>query len=67
MSKNDKAQDEILKRMQEETLDTIGSLTELEFERKNKNALLIDNFLRERYSEKRAHLKQVLGPKGTWR
>mmetsp|Transcript_13445 Transcript_13445/g.17033 ORF Transcript_13445/g.17033 Transcript_13445/m.17033 type:complete len:140 (-) Transcript_13445:3578-3997(-) len=67
IGKNDKAKDEILKRIQEETLDTIGNLTEHEFERKNKSALLIDNFIRERYSEKREHTKIVLGPKGTWR
>ena len=38
IDKNDKAKDEILKRIQEETLDTIGNLTEYEFERKNKGA-----------------------------
>jgi len=57
ISKNEKAKDEILKRIQEETLDTIGSLSEHEFERKNKDALLIDNFIRERYSDQRAYLK----------
>ena len=67
INKNDKAKDEILKRIQEETLETIGSLSEQEFERKNKDALLIDNFIRDRLSEKRVHLKQVLGAKGTWR
>ena len=67
ISKNDKAKDEILKRIQEETLDTIGSLSEQEFERKNKGALLIDNFMRERHSQQRFHLNSVLGPKGTWR
>ena len=65
--KNDKAKDEILKKIQEETLDTIGNLSEQEFERKNKDALLIDNFLRERFSERRGLLKSVLGPKGPWR
>ena len=67
MSKDEKAKDEILKRIQEETLDTIGSLSEQEFERKNKDALLIDNFIRERYEEQRAHLKQMIGAKGLWR
>ena len=56
-NKNEKANDEILKRIQEETLETIGSLSEQEFERKNKDALLIDNFIRERFSEQRSHLK----------
>ena len=67
INKNEKAKDEILKRIQEETLETIGSLSEQEFERKNKDALMVDNFIRERYCEKRGHLKQVLGAKGTWR
>ena len=40
-----------MKRIQEETLDTIGSLSEQEFERKIKDALLVDNFIRERYTE----------------
>ena len=67
MNKDEKAKDEILKRIQEETLDTIGSLSEQEFERKNKDALLIDNFIRERYEEQRAHLKHMIGAKGLWR
>ena len=54
INNNEKAKDEILKRIQEETLDAIGSLSELEFERKNKDGLLIDNFIRERYSDQKA-------------
>ena len=56
-----------MKRIQEETLDTIGSLSEQEFERKNKDALLIDNFIRERHQEHRTYLKQAHGARGTWR
>ena len=67
IDKNEKAKDEILKKIQEETLDTIGTLSEHEFERKNKDALLVDNFIRERHQEQRAYLKQVLGSKGSWR
>ena len=67
MSKNEKAKDEILKKIQGETLDAIGSLSEVEFERKNKDSLLIDNFIRDRYSVQKSHLKQVLGCRGPWR
>ena len=67
VSKNEKAKDEILKKIQGETLDAIGSLSEVEFERKNKDSLLIDNFIRDRYNVQKNHLKQVLGCKGPWR
>ena len=67
VSKNEKAKDEILKKIQGETLDAIGSLSEVEFERKNKDSLLIDNFIRDRYEVQKSHLKQVLGCKGPWR
>ena len=60
-SKNEQAKDEILKHIQEETLETISELSETEFERKNKNALLIDKAIRERKVEKKRHIKQVTG------
>ena len=47
-SKTDKAKEEILKKIQTDTLDAIGVLSEVEFERKNKDALLLDNFMRNR-------------------
>ena len=56
-----------MKKIQGETLDAIGSLSEVEFERKNKDSLLIDNFIRDRYEVQKSHLKQVLGCKGPWR
>ena len=43
----DKTKDEILKRMQSDTLDVISLLSEFEFERKNKVALLNENVSRE--------------------
>lgn len=46
-SRTDKTKDEILKRMQSDILEVISSLSEIEFERKNKIALLTDHFQRE--------------------
>ena len=45
--RTDKTKDEILKRMQSDTLDVISLLSEFEFERKNKVALLNENVCRE--------------------
>ena len=45
--RSEKAKDDILKRMQGDILEVISHLSEIEFERKNKIALLNENFLRE--------------------
>jgi hypothetical protein len=57
LGRNEKAKEEILKRIQEDTLDAISTLTEDEFERKNKESFIIDNFIRERYTDYKTHLK----------
>ena len=44
---NDKTKDDILKRMQCDTVEVIGLISEEEFERKNRVALMNENFLRE--------------------
>ena len=51
------AKDEILKKIQGETLNAIGSLSEQEYERKNKDSLLIENFIRDRFALQKTHLK----------
>jgi hypothetical protein len=45
-SKTEKAKEEILKKIQSDTLEAIGSLSEQEHERKNKEALLLSNTVR---------------------
>ena len=47
LSSIDKTKDEILKRMQQDTIEVIGTLSSEEFERKNKVALMNENFMRE--------------------
>lgn len=64
---NDKTKDDILRRMQCDTVDVIGLISEEEFERKNKVALMNDNFIREQgYFWSKAK-KLLFGPKGVWR
>lgn len=65
--RDEKAKDEILKRIQEETLTAVGTLSEEETNRKNKEGFLIDHFIRDLFGEQKLYLKQVLGPRGTWR
>jgi len=45
-SKTEKAKEEILKKIQSDTLEAIGSLSEQEHERKNKEAFLLSNTVR---------------------
>jgi hypothetical protein len=53
--------------MQSETVIAISTLSEAEYERKNKATYLIDSAIRERQSAKRENQKQVRGPHGIWR
>jgi len=45
--RTEKTKEEILKRIQGDTLEVISGLSEVEFERKNKVALFNENFIRE--------------------
>ena len=53
--------------MQQDTIEIIGMLSSEEFERKNKVALLNDNFIREQAYNWRKVKGQLLGNHGMWR
>lgn len=58
-AKTEKARDEILRKIQTDTLDAISSLTEQEHERKNKQALLQEHAVRTRLHQKEQCFKRV--------
>lgn len=53
--------------MQYDTIDIIGSLSEEEFERKNRVSLLNDNFIREQGISWKHLKKQQIGGRGMWK
>ena len=64
---NDKAKEDILRRMQIDTIEVIGMLSEEEFERKNRVALLNDDFIRRARMGWRSAKRQQIGGKGLWK
>jgi hypothetical protein len=65
--KTDKTKDEILKRMQGDTLEVISSFSETEFERKNKVALLCENLSREQKYYWKKIKQSLYASKGAWK
>ena len=64
---NDKTKDDILKRMQCDTVEVIGLISEEEFERKNRVALMNENFIREQGHHWKGAKKDIFGCRGAWR
>ena len=63
----DKTKDEILKRMQSDTLEVISNFSETEFERKNKVALLCENLSREQKYFWKKVSQNLESSRGAWR
>ena len=61
-----KNQEEILKRMQNDTLDIISTISEVEFERKNKVSLLNENQIREQKYFWKKSRKELYNNRGVW-
>jgi hypothetical protein len=64
---NEKTKDDILRRMQCDTVEVIGSISETEFERKNKVALMNDNFSREQAHSWKVSQKSLFANRGVWK
>jgi len=66
-TRTDKAKEEILKMIQGDTLEAVMNLSENEFERKNRDFLLIENFNRHKLYQNRKYQQSVSGVNGIWR
>mmetsp|Transcript_10521 Transcript_10521/g.10593 ORF Transcript_10521/g.10593 Transcript_10521/m.10593 type:complete len:342 (+) Transcript_10521:1526-2551(+) len=64
--KTEKTKHEILQKMQTDTFEVISSLSEFEFERKNKVALMNDNLNRERKNLWKKSKKVCFYQRGVW-
>ena len=64
--KTEKTKVEILQKMQTDTFEVISSLSEYEFERKNKVALMNDNLNRERKNLWKKCRKALFYSRGVW-
>lgn len=64
---NEKTKDDILRRMQRETIEEVAQVQIEEYDRRNKVALLNDDFVRQAGRRWRQALKSQLGGQGLWR
>jgi hypothetical protein len=67
LTSNEKTKQDILQRMQTDTHEIISSLSAEEYERKNKVALINDNFVRcQGHSWRKAKMAEIASGKGMW-